>query len=370
MKISDDIQEIIIDLFCNTKLKVTDIIAIIDMQEKLTIEEFYEFLTQYSEKHPEKKIRRLPCDYSSNFDNYIYSLKKEGKTLKEIRLDLLSKHIKIDRIFLTHRLRGIYSSKREKATREKNKADIIKKNGNIKKQGKIVLSEDIREYIYNLKKNGHSYEDITFDLKKVYNIRISYEKIRTMCIEMFNEKNETLPYADSFKTVNKTVLKEIYDLRKDGYSYYAIQSILAQKGSDLSYYKIEKYGRILFKEKNEEEPPIKGSVERIIPDEEIFNLKAKRLSCREIVRRLESENKKVSYNYVVEKCRTYTNKEKRAQENKKIEIASSKMKNADNIKDIMLAVAEKRNASQEELKIFAREVSKMYKARINIDIER
>lgn len=135
------------------------------------------------------------------------------------------------------------------------------------------LSSQMEEKIYELRKNGMSYNQISLELG------ICIEIISSVTNNIFKERNEEEPQDDSFK---KILSKDeiIYNLRKQKKSYIEIA-----KETGISDTTVKKMCKKIFEMKNEEEPKteIKRKKESCKEENErIYNLKKARRTYSEI----------------------------------------------------------------------------------------
>ena len=363
IKVSEETQRIIVDLFCNTKLKVVDIINMIDSEEKLTLQEFYDILENYKKKYG-KNICRPRHDFNSEFDKFIIDMKKQGKGFEEISKEVELKGIKLSKKMFSARYKNSLSGQEKykevkKLNREREAESELQK-----KQRKLYLKEQrnkaIEEEIYRLRKNGSTYQEIT----KYFNdrqIKISYEQVRQRCRRIFEKKGEPIPYYENARVnIPENISNEIFEQRNSGKTYFEIWQGMNEKGFDLTYYKVCKYCKMIYGELGLDEPVNLGRVKRVIPNEELYKLKKQGLKCTKITEMYNAQNKKVSYSYIVKTCRRLY-----LQEQNRIKQDENRL----NIKDIMMKVAIKKKATQEQMKVFAKEVAKLYAIDLKVDYD-
>ena len=430
LDISKEIQDKIIDLFINTKLHIPEILQIVNLDEKISLENIYDFLYEYRNEEG-KMIKKNRTYFGSMMDEKIYQLKKEGKDSEEISRVLFEDGYRVTVDFVEHRCESIFRSKNEKSAQfnlhrkntikisekdifdkvqkgesiskiteeynqngikvsyytvisrykaycrsigvnEKiNKSKVVKKT---KKDKKVERKLDGREeLIYRLRKNGYPYTAIREYLNQ-QGIDVSPETVRRECKRIFEQKGEFEPkYIRLANDKYKEYYNIVYDMRKQGYSYYKIADHLNKLNVDITDKNVETICKIVFQKYGEEEPKTKSDTSRRVSNQRVYELRKARYSCKKIVQILNDEGIQVSYGYLVDLCRKIF-KEKgekmppvRKYRRTNTEIA--KVKNKKVLIDAMLKVAEKRKATQEQLRIFAKEISKYYEEDINFDLQ-
>ena len=86
MKLPKETEDIIIDLYSNTKMSVSAIINLIDkknLYREFTFEDFYSLLYERQSKEG-RRITRTTNDYNSDFDNQLCQWRSEEKDIGEI----------------------------------------------------------------------------------------------------------------------------------------------------------------------------------------------------------------------------------------------------------------------------------------------
>lgn len=469
-----EIQDKIIDLFCNTKTKIASIYKIINRDFNISYEELYDFLENYRTEEGEC-LQRGNKFLSEKYNEYIFQLRSQGIPYYRISRALAKQDIKIS----STRVKEIC----EKVAAEKNaELPSIDKFGtyirvfdrdinNLKLQGinqhdikkyfsrfGIDIDDPYREYqkeeynvykvkdgsfanlVYNLRKQRKSYRDIVKELE-TNRIHISAESVRKICKKRFAELNETEPtvfteYHQKRKIVLTDELKEgAYKLRKQGLKYRDILEKLRKKDPSLSYEKVKRAIKEAFAEKNEEETK-RTLIYELSADEnnkKIYELRKQGLTYVEIAEELRKqgydiEKWKVAYrckklfeednesyrvinerwrkarivqsyiyylrkqgysdSLIVEKLnkkgiqisrKTVYKKMSDAFKEKGESIPESVINQRNRINGLVnskadllstvIRVAEKKNASKEQLAKFANEVSKMYRTNIEMDVE-
>ena len=138
------------------------------------------------------------------------------------------------------------------------------------------LSTQIEEKIYDLRKDGMSYEQISSELG------ICIEIITAVIKNIFEEKNQEDPQDDCLK---KSLSKDeiIYNLRKQKKGYTAIA-----KETGISHTTVRKKCKEIFKLRKEEEP-VAETKRKVVTEnckqmyEEIYDLKKQKKSYTQIV---------------------------------------------------------------------------------------
>ena len=129
-------------------------------------------------KYKKERCRDLSRRKIEIRDEEIYELREQGESYEEIARYYNGKGIEISKATIAYRCKKIYN--------EKGKEEPKAKKG--KKERKDVTNEEI----YELRKQGMTYGDIT----KYYNkkgIKINPSTIRLRCKEIYEKKGEEAP---------------------------------------------------------------------------------------------------------------------------------------------------------------------------------
>ncbi|MCR5146213.1 MAG: hypothetical protein K6B70_02555 [Clostridia bacterium] len=470
-----EIQDKIIDLFCNTKTKITAIYNIINRDFSISYEEFYSFLYNYRTETGEC-LQRGKVFPSEKYKDYIFELRSKGTPFYRISSILLKQDVKIS----STRVKQIY----EMACAEKNiEASEDDRSGtyvrvfdkdvnSLKTQGisqydikkyfskyGIDIENPYREYhnedyniykvkgnsfanyVYDLRKQRKSYRDIVKELE-TSKIHISMETVRKICKKKSIELNEVEPtpltdYQKRIKLIITDELKEsAYELRNEGLTYKEILKIVRKKDPSASYEKVKRAIKVAYAEKNEKEAKRTLSYEFSADknNKTIYELRKQGLTYGKITEELNKQGYNLEKWVVAYRCQRMF-EEKGASCNilnekwKKARLAKSeiyylrkqgysdsliteklrtrgveisrktvykKMSDAfrekgepipdavinkktrgknglvDSKTDLLstvLRVADKKKASKEQLEVFIKEVSKMYNTDIGMDVE-
>lgn len=417
MKLPEEIEDIIIDLYSNTKMSVETIINLIDkknLYREFTFEDFYALLYERQNKQG-RRISRTTKDYDSNFDNQLYQWRNdEGKDVGEITELLKEKGIIIKEEALLDRLLKISKHKNKVDSRiikwndgsfEINKEEYkeikstcksytdiqnyfknkgydipystvkLKFSGwinkahkkNITKIKKPLILEGKEEEVSLLRENHYTYDEIVEYFKKK-NINVSRETIRKTCKEIFEKKGKEEPQC--YKQCKEREMEEqlaetVYELRKKKkYSFQEIYEYILGKKIDVSYSQIVRICKKTFKDKKERMPRYKSKTSRMVNNKALAKLIDHKKTCYDIKEYYDNKGIDVSYSFIVEACRKIKLNQAK---NKKQQL--NRIKNKHLIIDAMLKVGEKKKATQEQMKKFAEEISSFYGEDIRFDFE-
>ncbi len=307
MGFSKEIEEQIIDLFCNTNIRISNILKKVAPNNEITLEDLYYFLNQYRTKDGDKLTRpgkprnnkEKSKEYNDEICEEIYEMREKGKTYRDITNILNQKGIKISCSTVIRISDKLYN--------DKNKID----------KRKYEFFSKLETEIYELMKNGMSYEEIKNHFNKK-GIEISINGIEYRC-----------------RKINKAMGEEQYKYLRKCKTDIDNETILLLRTHGMTYHEISDYYR---------SNGIKVSHETI----------------RQRLKKIKADNDKVKQNddtiYQKSNAQTLLN--------------FSKVKNKKELITVMLNVAKKKKATKEQLRIFAYEVSKMYKERIDFELNK
>ena len=247
----------------------------------------------------EAKAKYQKKNQISLLNEEIYELRKQGLTYLEISQFLETKDIHISYETIRQYCKKIFKDKNEEEAKSKHTYDLDK--------------DDINQEIYNLRKQGLSYNAIKDELEK-RGIAIKKWTVAYRCQKIFEQKNESNDFSEQRKQVSKSTDETIYSLRKQGYSDIFIVDYLRQNGIQIGRKNVYRRMANVFKEKGEEIP--KPSIRK---KREICNNTLKNKSEKELL-------------------------------------------------NMIIAIGEKKKANQYQLKRFAKEVSKLYGKDINLNV--
>lgn len=243
MSISNEIKNKAIFLYCNTNLRVSNIIKKLAPNGEMNIEEFYSILSEYEQEKGEKLRRpnKKNCiriedlefqdvDYTKSLSEIVYQLREQGMSYRKMESTLRENGI----ICNFYKLKEICEDIYRKLGKEipESKYDRNKKIGNI--------SDD---EIYNLRSKSLSYKEIS-ELLKDRGIDVSAATIRNQCKRYFEKIHEEDTYAGKRKTkydyseIKKLYGDEIFNLREKSYTYKQIRECIKEKGYDISEKKL------------------------------------------------------------------------------------------------------------------------------------
>lgn len=298
-------------------------------------------------------------------DSFIYEEKKAGNSYRGIVTVLKEKGIETSYETIRKNSKRIFLEKNEKEPRA-SFLDASYKNY-------IYDSSEI----YDLRKQGKTYNDIMNIINQNSDEKISYKTIRTICRESFKYRNETeIKKVYSFDFEKNPINKDIYELRKNGYSYREIAKKLREKDYYLDKGGVAYRCKKIFESKKEDNPcNAKGGRKRKIEpiDNIIYNLKINRYSDGRIQEFFKAKNinitktiikNRISKVFYIKKEQVPTSLFRRA------DFLERKEVNNKQLVEVFLDVVKKKNASKEQINKFAKEVSKIYNTDINVDFEK
>ncbi len=155
-----------------------------------------------------------------------------------------------------------------------------------------ITNEEIEE----LRKKGLTYRAIANHFKE-QGIKVSFQAIEQRCRAIYRMKHE--------EETSQITDEEIYEEREKGTSYKAIAEYFEKKGKKISPSTIKKRCKEIYMAKREKEPKTKYIPRKISEelDDEIFELREKRLSYKQISEYFEKQGKKVSLDKIRAKCK-------------------------------------------------------------------
>lgn len=351
--ISKDMQDKIIDLFCNTESSMTVILRKVAPNNEISLEELYDFIENYRTddgKRITRKGRKRKLDF---LKDEIYELRKKGLTYEEILEYYKEKGIDTNITIIQNRCNEIYMEK------------VEKHNSRKRLEYGRRFDKNVDNIILNLRDRNYTYEQISKYLKKS-GIDMSTSTVSNRCrAELFNRKYRN-------KT-DKVYDEDIVELRKRGMTYIEIKDQLCQTGFKVPMSKIESVCKAYDKNASKVEPVLKNEDKKTyrannyidLPDEYIYELKENGLSYREIAKRLTKEGIEVCYETVRKRCKLIYQEKNDAEPPRAGEKGTSETSYQERIVDVMFEVAKKRKATKQQFKRFAKEISEHYK--INID---
>ena len=159
------------------------------------------------------------------------------------------------------------------------------------------LSEHDKEKILELHKEGKQVKTI---VKKIFKNDIttdSYNLVYRVIEEFYKQKGET-----EFKREEWNLEEEIYKLRKERKSYAEISMIICAKGYKIATALVDKLCKEAFRKRGEEDKYIDKLIKIEEYNEEIYELREKGYSYKEISEILKSQGKLISPSAVTKRC--------------------------------------------------------------------
>lgn len=208
-----------------------------------------------------------PKKNGETLDKKVHQLRKEGLSYCEIALKLGKKT-------------GTIYKRHKKMLKETNKKEINKPE--------LLM----KEKIYQLRKNGLTYEEIANTLNIAMHI----------VVRLYNEVIE-----EKDKIQITEIDEKIFKLRQKGLSYQQISDKLKKEGIDKDYSSVNNACKRIYKIKNLEEPKVdraaifKRTEESKLIDEEIYSLKNQGLSFAKISKELAKSGTKMGKQRVVQR---------------------------------------------------------------------
>ena len=245
----DNKLKLAIDLFMNTRITPFEVYQLSGLEDEISIEEFYEYLSNYKDENG-NKIKKRPHPI----------VKQEYKDLV----------------------------KKLKAQRQEKLTEIEEK----KKQE----AGFIETVIYNMRCDGLSYRTIAKELEKEFKLYISHESIRKICGEAFKERNQNEKEVisrikakekkDNHKedkgfVVGRNIYKyipeeELYEAKKRGMTYMEITEYLKTRNINVCPKTVATRCNRIYAKKGESIPSLrKGSLNykrKLVKQENLINM--------------------------------------------------------------------------------------------------
>ena len=249
----DNKLKLAIDLFMNTRITPFEVYQLSGLEDEISIEEFYEYLSNYKDENG-NKIKKRPHPI----------VKQEYK-------DLI---------------------KKLKAQRQEKLTEIEEK----KKQEDLSKAGFIETVIYNMRCDGLSYRTIAKELEKEFKLYISHESIRKICGEAFKERNQNEKEVisrikakekkDNHKedkgfVVGRNIYKyipeeELYEAKKRGMTYMEITEYLKTRNINVCPKTVATRCNRIYAKKGESIPSLrKGSLNykrKLVKQENLINM--------------------------------------------------------------------------------------------------
>lgn len=301
---NDKIKKQIIDLFCNTKMNISQIYKKVAPNGEITLEQMYYFIENYRTEDGKRLMKKQTRGLFTELKDEIYKLKESGMTYKEITDYYHSKGIDINEETLKARCIEAYMD------RGKDKPA----KSNLKKRTDIPEDE-----VFELRKKGYTYKQIVEYYVEEGKPLISISLICNICKKMYKKAG----IKDTTKLRKYSVISDelitdddLLSMRQQKVSYRGIQEYYRKKGIKISMYKITR-------------------------------------RCQEI--------KKNGISSIQQRCLNTEGKIQRKVEDKASDLSAiSNVKNHQALMNAIQNVLKKRKATQEQIKIFSEEISKIY----------
>ena len=304
-------------------------------------------------------------------EDELYRLRKSGLSLYQISEYYKSFGIDISAETIRVMCERIFKQKGEKEP----------------KYDKLGYRYDEAIYIIGmLRQQGLAYAAIKEELTKV-DIIIGTGKIKSICEELSKNSKDEFKYKSKVK--REASDEEIYKLRKEqGLSLHETTEYFHKKGIKVSYSYIAAASERIFKERGEKSPQSKSKRTKALKqwNDEIYNLRKQGLSFPSIKSYLDDKGLKLGVQTIRNRCeeifnqrgetvpgigrknRNYKAERINSQRNKVDQINKDKI-SKESILDVVMKIKEKRQATEEQMNKFIKEVSKMYKIDLEQDIK-
>ena len=220
MDLPEEVENRLIDLFCNTKHSLTAIWNLVDPEHELmTFEEMYNFLVEYRTEEGKPLQRKHKRDYTGVEDK-IFELRQKCYSYKEISDELKKLDIMINTTQISRICKKLFI---ERNAQEPGISRYEK------------LPEILEEELYNLRKQDMTYQEIELYYYKK-GIKISTTSIRAKCKDIFEKRNEIEPNTKQCHSGLETDIydERIFQLREQGLPYNRIREILNKEGIRVS----------------------------------------------------------------------------------------------------------------------------------------
>ena len=176
MTFKKDVEEKIVDLFCNTQMSFTGILMEVFPNGDVSLEEIYEFIYNYRTSEGKPLLRDKEAGMK-NLKATIYSLRRnENLSYNEISKYISARYVK------NISVASISNICKEKAVEVKEERPSTLRR-------KSYIQQIPLEELYEKRKNGETYKQ----LKEYYGkkgIIVSYKSISDLCKQVFAEKGE------------------------------------------------------------------------------------------------------------------------------------------------------------------------------------
>ena len=300
----DKIKKQIIDLFCNTKMRISQIYKRVAPNGEITLEQMYYFIEHYRTE--------------------------DGKRL------------------MKKQTRGLFT--------------------------------DLKDEIYELKESGLTYKEIT-DYYHRKGIDINKDTLKARCIEAYMDRGKDRPAKSNFKKRTDIPEDEVYELRKKGYTYRKIVEYYAEQGKPpISISLVCNICKKMYKKAGIKDTTKlrKYSVisDELVTDDELLAMRQQKISYRSIHEYYREKGIKISIYKITRRCQEIKkngissiqqrclNTERKTQS--KVEDKASNFsaipneKNHQVLMNAVQNVLKKRKATEEQIKIFSEEISRIY----------
>jgi DNA-binding transcriptional MerR regulator len=356
--ISDESKKKIIDLYLNTQLKHSQILAELNPDEGVTIEDLVKVLEEYQKSVGHditRKKRKRKCNKNNNktIDNEdIFNMVENGFDDGEIKDYYMKKGCSISRQAINSRKQYVYKMKglpvpnikkmREMDKRKQKEAEDEKKREEIEQK-----NNEIDEVIKNLRENGYSFIKIRDELRKD-DVHLGCDTIENRYLA-YCENNGIKPVELRYrkgkaKNINKD---KVYELKEKGYKINQIAKVFDVTPTTMSI-----ICKKIYAEKNEEMK--KSYDEKIdVSKEELVELKDVGFSVRSICKYYKNKGIEVSDKIISKKLhKAYSElgrKMPNANEKKKTDKIDLKYVDKSVLKGLIDNLKETKNASDMQI---------------------
>lgn len=327
---------------------------------------------QLVKKAPAQSCNKVRNKQSLINEEELYRLRKSGCSLHKI-----TEHYKSVGVDISYETIRIMCDK------------IFKQKGEKEpKHEKLGYRYDEAVYIIRLlREQGLAYASIKDELDK-NSIVMSVGKIKRICDELNKDTNNKPKYKS--KTKRNVSDEEIYRLRKEqGLSLHETTEHFQKQGIIVSYSYIAAASKRIFDERGEKSPQSKSRRTKELKnwDDELYALRRQGLSFSSIKSYFDDKGLKLGIKTIRNRCeevfnekgevmpgitsknREFKIKGKNSQCNNKIGKVNKNVIEKESLLDVVLKIKEKKQATEEQMNKFVKEVSKMYKIDLEQDIK-
>ena len=262
--------------------KVREIVKIMVPAEKATIKAHKEIYAIIEEYHKE----RAEEERSKKIHQKIYELREKGLTCEQTKETLNKEGIKISLEELNEIYKEIFERKSKRLELESINAKIDVYN----------------EVIFELREKRMSYVRICEILRKK-EVKISSTTVALRCKEIYKLKGKKEPKAIARKKNKKHHIDEekVYKMREQHFTYRKIADILKEEGTKISPTSIRLLCKEIYRKKEKEEPKV-SYYNEVIYDEQIYELREQKNSYMSISKILKEKGINISLETIKRRC--------------------------------------------------------------------